>query len=88
MVIVNNLGSFAEVPNDVALKVEADGDQAQEVGAHLLRLAGSPEYRRGVEARARHYAATVLDPLRCRDLYLSVARLEPLKRTAAAQPSV
>jgi glycosyltransferase involved in cell wall biosynthesis len=88
VVIVNNLGSFAEVSNDVALKVEADGDQAQEVGAHLLRLAGSPEYRRDIEARARQYAATVLDPLRCRDLYLNVARLESLKRTAAAQPSV
>jgi glycosyltransferase involved in cell wall biosynthesis len=85
VVIVNNLGSFGEVPPDVALKVEADGDQAQEVGAHLLRLAGSPEYRRGIEARAREYAATVLDPERCRDLYLSVARLETMKRSAAGR---
>jgi glycosyltransferase involved in cell wall biosynthesis len=84
VVIVNNLGSFAEVPPDVALKVEADGNQAGEVGGHLLRLAGSPEHRRGIEARAREYAATMLDPMRCRDLYLSVARLETMKRSAGA----
>jgi hypothetical protein len=58
------------------------------VGAHLLRLAGSSEYRREIEARARRYAATVLDPVRCRDLYLSVARLEALKRSAGAEAPV
>jgi hypothetical protein len=84
VVIVNNLGSFAEVPPDVALKVEADGDQTQEVGGHLLALAGSPEHRQRIEARARDYAATVLDPVRCRDLYLTVARLETMKRSAGA----
>jgi glycosyltransferase involved in cell wall biosynthesis len=83
VVIVNNLGSFGEIPPDVALKVEPDGDQAQEVGAHLLRLAGSPDYRRGIETMARQYAATVLDPVRCRDLYLSVTRLESMKRSAS-----
>lgn len=82
--IVNNLGSFSEVPPDVALKVEVDGDQAAQVGAHLLRLAGDPGLRVGIERRARAYAASVLDPERCRDLYLSVARLEALKRAGAA----
>ncbi|CAN5184601.1 glycosyltransferase family 4 protein [soil metagenome] len=72
--IVNNLGSFAEVPQDVALKVEIDGDQAEQVGAHLLRLAEDPAFRARVEERARSYAASVLDPVRCRDLYLEVAR--------------
>jgi glycosyltransferase involved in cell wall biosynthesis len=73
--IVNDLGSFAEVPNDVALKVEIDGDQAEQVGAHLIRLASDPAFRAEIGSRARTYAATVLDPLRCRDLYLQAAAL-------------
>jgi glycosyltransferase involved in cell wall biosynthesis len=83
-VIVNNLGSFAEVPPDVALKVEIDADQAEGVGAHLTRLAEDPSFRAAIEAGARTYAAAVLDPIRCRDLYLSVAKLESLKRLVPA----
>jgi glycosyltransferase involved in cell wall biosynthesis len=72
--IVNNYGSFAEVPRDVALKVEVDGDQAGELGEHLVRLAGDPELRSTLEANAREYARTILDPARCRDLYVAFAR--------------
>ena len=72
--IVNDYASFAEVPPDVALKVEIDGDQTREVGEHLLHLASEPAFKASVEAEARRYAATVLDPSRCRDLYLHVAR--------------
>jgi glycosyltransferase involved in cell wall biosynthesis len=71
--IVNDLGSFAEVPNDVALKVEIDGDQAEQVGEHLVRLASDDAFRKAIESRARAYATTVLDPVRCRDLYLEAA---------------
>ena len=72
--IVNDLGSFAEVPNDVALKVEIDGDQAGQIGEHLIRLAGDAAFKAGIEANARRYASTVLDPGRCAELYLDVAR--------------
>jgi glycosyltransferase involved in cell wall biosynthesis len=85
-VIVNNLGSFAEVPPDVALKVEVDGNQADAVGEHLIRLADDPSYRATVEANAGDYARRMLDPIRCRDLYLNVARLETLKKAATAIP--
>jgi glycosyltransferase involved in cell wall biosynthesis len=71
--IVNHLGSFAEVPPDVALKVEIDGDQSEQVGEHLIRLAEDPAFRSQIEANARAYAVAVLDPIRCRDLYLRVA---------------
>jgi glycosyltransferase involved in cell wall biosynthesis len=74
-VIVNDLGSFAEFPHDVALKVDVDGDQAAQVGAHLVRLAEDPEHRASIEAAARAYAATELDPIRCRDRYLEAAGL-------------
>jgi glycosyltransferase involved in cell wall biosynthesis len=72
-VISSNVGSFAEIPNDVTLKVEVDGDQEEELVQHLFRLADDPELRDRLGARARNYASTILDPLRCRDLYLSVA---------------
>lgn len=71
--IVNNYGSFAEVPRDVALKVEIDGHQAEQVGAHLVRLRRDPEFAAAIGSRARAYAAEVLDPNRCRDLYLEFA---------------
>jgi glycosyltransferase involved in cell wall biosynthesis len=71
--IVNDLGSFAEVPGDVALKVEVDGDQADEVARHLVRLADDPGFQRRIEERARAYAATVLDPARCAARYLEAA---------------
>lgn len=72
--IVNDLGSFSEIPDEATLKVEIDGDQPEEVGAHLIRLADDPSFREGVERAARHYAVTELDPIRCRDLYLEVAQ--------------
>ena len=73
--IVNDLGSFGEIPGDIALKVQIDGDQAEQVGAHLLRLAEDAAFRAEVEDRARRYAERFLDQRRCRDLYLDVARL-------------
>ena len=72
--VVNNYGAFAEVPSDAALKVEIDGDQGAEVGAHLVRLAEDPAFRRRIEEGARRHARAALDPLRCRDSYLAFAR--------------
>lgn len=74
VVIANNLGSFAEAPPNVVLKVEVDGDQGEQLGRHLIRLAEDPGFKALLEQRARHYALTVLDPRRCASLYLDVAR--------------
>ncbi len=71
-VISSNVGSFAEIPDDVTLKVEVDGDQEEGLTAHLLRLAKDPGLRSRMGNAARHYASSVLDPARCRDLYLEV----------------
>jgi SAM-dependent methyltransferase len=84
---VNNYGSFSEVPGDVALKVEIDSPQPEQVGEHLLHLARRPEFRAELEGRAREYAVRVLDPNRCRDLYLAFAeRVGPPDRTATGSP--
>ena len=85
--IMNNVGSFSEVPNDVALKVEVDGDQAEEVGNHLIQLAENPGLRTSLEQRAREYARTVLDPKRCAELYLAVARRASESQAPAPIPS-
>lgn len=71
--VVNNIGSFGELPDDVARKVEVDEDQADGVGRELMRLAGDGELRARMSRQAAEYARTVLDPARCRDMYLEVA---------------
>lgn len=71
--IVNNYGSFAEVPRDVALKVEIDGDQLEQVGAHLRHLASDPSFALAMSQRARAYARDILDPIRARDAYVAFA---------------
>ena len=45
VVIVNNYASWAELPGDVALKVEVDGPQGEQVAEHLVRLARDPSLR-------------------------------------------
>jgi glycosyltransferase involved in cell wall biosynthesis len=87
--VVNNLGPFAEVPSDVCLKVEVDGDQAEQVARHLVRLAGDRAFASRLEARARAYARTALDPRRCAEMYLEVARTtaqRPLPAAAGFRP--
>jgi glycosyltransferase involved in cell wall biosynthesis len=73
-VIVNNYASWAELPPDLALKVEIDRPQAEQVADHLLRLAKDPELRKTMGERARLYARDHLDPVRCVDSYLAFAR--------------
>lgn len=87
-VIANNLGSFAEVPLDAVLKVEVDGDQAEEVGRHLIHVASDPAFKAAVEQHARNYALTMLDRRRCAGLYLDVARsaADPVVRVPASRP--
>jgi len=71
--IVNDAGSFADVPPDATLRVELDDDQVEAVAAHLLRLAADPALRDRVEAAARAYAAAELDPARCAVRYVEAA---------------
>jgi glycosyltransferase involved in cell wall biosynthesis len=83
--IVNNLGAFAELPSDVVMKVEVDGDQEVELAAHLTALAEDRTLREGYEELARRYAQTALDPRRAAERYLEVAtRLDG--HVAASRP--
>jgi glycosyltransferase involved in cell wall biosynthesis/SAM-dependent methyltransferase len=86
-IIAGNIGSFAEVPDDAILKVDVDGDQAEAVGGHLIRLAEDEGLLGRMEENARAYAASALDPRRCRDLYLEVAREAADDASAGGGPS-
>jgi glycosyltransferase involved in cell wall biosynthesis len=74
VVIVNNYGSWAELPRDIALKVEIDGPQGEQVGARLLELARDPSLRASMEEGARRYAHAHLDPTRCAEQYVTFVR--------------
>jgi glycosyltransferase involved in cell wall biosynthesis len=83
--IVSDIGSLAELPDDVTMKVEVDGDQAAQLGAHLQSLARDPRLEEALEQRARRYAASALDRRRCAGMYLEVASAVAAGR--AARPS-
>jgi glycosyltransferase involved in cell wall biosynthesis len=72
-VICNNYHAFAELPGEAVLKVQIDRPQGEQVGAHLVRLATDTVFKERLEEQARAYAATVLDPERCANLYASFA---------------
>lgn len=72
-VIVNDYMSFGELPDEVALKVQIDGPQAEQLGAHLVHLAEDPVFQARLEEAARTYASSHLSPTLCRDRYLDVA---------------
>jgi glycosyltransferase involved in cell wall biosynthesis/SAM-dependent methyltransferase len=74
VLLVNNYASWAELPEDVALKVEIDRPQTEQVGQHLLRIARDPALRARMEENARRYALERLDPRKCGDQYLAFAR--------------
>jgi glycosyltransferase involved in cell wall biosynthesis len=85
-VVINDLHAFAEIPDHAALKVDVDRPQGPQVAEHLLRLAEDPGFRAGLEERARGYARTVLDPLRCVRSYLRFSdRVGGLRATAGSQ---
>jgi glycosyltransferase involved in cell wall biosynthesis len=71
--VTSNLGWFSDLPDDAVRRVAVDGDQAEDVAAHLTRLAGDPGEREAMEAAAGAYARTVLDPDRCARGYLEAA---------------
>jgi hypothetical protein len=71
----------------VCLKVEVDGDQAEQVGQHLIRLAEDPAFKGELELAARRYAEVALGPRRCARLYLEAAsdpRAQAVLRTISA----
>lgn len=57
-VIVTNEGSFSEIPDGCAAKVDLDEYEVPLLVAYLERLAADPELRRMIGNAARHHLAT------------------------------
>lgn len=80
--VVSDAGWFAELPDEVAVKVRPDGDESERLAAALEVLLTREEARRALGERGRAYAAREHDVGRVADLY--AAALEE----AAGGPAV
>jgi glycosyltransferase involved in cell wall biosynthesis len=72
--VVSDVGWFAELPDDVALKVPVDAHEAETLGAALELLAGDTAAQATMSAAAREYVRREHDLDRVADAY--VAALE------------
>jgi glycosyltransferase involved in cell wall biosynthesis len=69
--VVSDVGWFAELPDDVALKVPVDDNEVETLTAALELLATRPDVRRAMGAAARDLAHREHDLERVADLYVS-----------------
>ena len=73
-VIVQDLGSWSELPADVALRVPATGDEAQYLSEAFIQLATDEDLFDRLSRASHHYAARILDPDRCAASIVSAAQ--------------
>jgi glycosyltransferase involved in cell wall biosynthesis len=64
LVAVSDAGGYAELPDDVCIKLAARADPSTELTALIVRLAEDPADLAAVRERARQFAATTLHPAR------------------------
>ena len=69
--VVSDVGWFAELPDDVAVKVPVDGREVESLETVLSQLAGDPEQRATMSAAAAAYARAEHDLDRVADLYVA-----------------
>jgi glycosyltransferase involved in cell wall biosynthesis len=67
--VVSDVGWFSELPDEVALKVPVDADEAETLAGHLERLARDPELRARMGEAARTLAEREHDVARVADAY-------------------
>jgi glycosyltransferase involved in cell wall biosynthesis len=64
LVAVSDAGGYAELPDDICIKLPARADPSAELTALIVRLAEDPAGLAAVRERARQFAATTLHPAR------------------------
>jgi glycosyltransferase involved in cell wall biosynthesis len=84
--VVNDLGWFAELPDEVAEKVKVDEREIDVLAAALEALAADPDRRAEMSAAARAYVRREHDPEHSADLYL--AAIEEAAGGAAVEDAV
>jgi glycosyltransferase involved in cell wall biosynthesis len=67
--VVDDVGWFSELPDEVALKVPAEGDEVESLAAALEELAADPARRRRMGAASLELARTEHDLEHVADLY-------------------
>ncbi len=73
--VASDVGWFAELPDDVALKVPVDELETRTLEAALELLAASPSARAAMSAAAREYVRREHDLERVADLYAEAIEL-------------
>jgi hypothetical protein len=84
--VVNDVGWFAELPDEVALKVAVGADEVMTLAAELELLAGDPARRERMGVAAAEYARSEHSLERSADLY--VAALEEAAGGLAVENAV
>ena len=84
--VVSDVGWFAELPDEVALKVPVDAHEAETLGAALELLASNDRARAAMEDAARAYVAVEHDLERSAEAY--VAALEEAAGGEAVKDAV
>jgi glycosyltransferase involved in cell wall biosynthesis len=84
--VVSDVGWFAELPDEVALKVPVDAHEAETLGAALELLASNDRARMAMEDAARAYVAAEHDLERSAEAY--VAALEEATGAEAVRDAV
>jgi hypothetical protein len=64
LVAVTNSGAYAELPDDICIKLAARADPSAELTSLITRLAGDPAGLQEVREGARSFAAGALHPAR------------------------
>jgi glycosyltransferase involved in cell wall biosynthesis len=82
-IVVSNVDAFAELPDDVAVKIAPDEREVDALVASLLQLVEDPGLARGMSAAARAFAEHEHDLARVADLY--TATLEEAAGGAAVR---
>lgn len=73
-VVVQQIGSWAEIPAGIAVQVPADGDEVADLARAFLRLANEPDVRAELSDNARAYAREHFDINRCAELIVDASR--------------
>ncbi|MEX2394429.1 MAG: glycosyltransferase family 4 protein [Actinomycetota bacterium] len=72
-VVVQDVGSWAELPRDAAVRVSDGADEEAALADAIERLIGDPDLRERVGGAGRAYIRKVADPERVADLYMEAA---------------
>ncbi len=85
-VIVSDSGSYSEIPDHCAVKIDTGIDEKEMLKAFIAALADDPALRAAVGREAARYAAETCGIDRCADMYAAFLREMRPERPARREP--